>query len=72
MHAGREPVVPQGESRFGVCGEGEVPAPDRNVSPPERDPELLILLERTQDELAEGGRVYLHSSAGLHRTAMVA
>jgi hypothetical protein len=38
----------------------------------ERDPEFLLVLQRIQDELARGGRVYIHCSAGLHRTGMVA
>jgi len=40
--------------------------------PPARDDELTIVLERIREELRAGGRVYVHCSAGLHRTGMIA
>lgn len=40
--------------------------------PPERNAEIVAVFERMLAALGEGGRVYLHCSAGLHRTGMVA
>lgn len=39
---------------------------------PERTAEVVALFERMRAALGEGGRIYLHCSAGLHRTGMVA
>ena len=39
---------------------------------PERDAEALALLRRMRAELAGGGKVFVHCSAGLHRTGMLA
>lgn len=39
---------------------------------PERTAEIVAVFERMLAELGEGGRVYLHCSAGLHRTGMIA
>ncbi len=39
---------------------------------PERTPEVLALFEKMTAELAGGGKLYLHCSAGLHRTGMIA
>ncbi|MCB9765356.1 MAG: dual specificity protein phosphatase family protein [Alphaproteobacteria bacterium] len=46
----------------------------QSADPPgsERDAEARALFTRMRDELQQGGRVYLHCSAGLHRTGMVA
>lgn len=35
-------------------------------------PEIVAVFERMLAELRAGGRVYLHCSAGLHRTGMIA
>lgn len=40
--------------------------------PPSRDGEVLAAFAQIRRELAAGGKVYLHCSAGLHRTGMVA
>ncbi len=39
---------------------------------PERTPEVLALFEKMTAELTGGGKLYLHCSAGLHRTGMIA
>jgi protein-tyrosine phosphatase len=39
---------------------------------PERTQEIVAVFERMLAALGEGGRVYLHCSAGLHRTGMIA
>lgn len=40
--------------------------------PPSRDVDVLAAFARIRHELAVGGKVYVHCSAGLHRTGMVA
>lgn len=54
--------------------ERRVRLPLDGASPPgpERRSEILAVFERMLAELREGGRVYLHCSAGLHRTGMIA
>jgi protein-tyrosine phosphatase len=39
---------------------------------PQRTPEIIATFERMHAALREGGRLYLHCSAGLHRTGMIA
>lgn len=39
---------------------------------PERAPEVLACFAAMTDALAAGGKVYVHCSAGLHRTGMIA
>lgn len=38
----------------------------------DRDPEVLALFARIREELAAEGSVFVHCSAGLHRTGMIA
>lgn len=38
----------------------------------ERTPEILAVFERMHEALRGGGRLYLHCSAGLHRTGLIA
>ncbi|MBX2797698.1 MAG: dual specificity protein phosphatase family protein [Myxococcales bacterium] len=45
---------------------GAVPPPE------ERDDDVLALFRRMNQEITDGGRVFVHCSAGLHRTGMVA
>ena len=54
-------------------GEARVRLRLATATPPgaERSAEILALFERMCTELERGGRVYLHCSAGLHRTGMI-
>ena len=49
-----------------------LPLETANPPPPERDAEVRAVFERMTAELAKGGRVFVHCSAGLHRTGMIA
>ena len=53
--------------------ETRVRLPLAGANPPgsERNEEVRALFERMRTELEAGGRVYLHCSAGLHRTGMI-
>ena len=55
-------------------GEHRLRLPLAGAEPPgpERTPEILAAFEHMLAELGRGGRVYLHCSAGLHRTGMIA
>lgn len=55
-------------------GSGRVRLPLEGAAPPAfaRDEEVRALFARISEELARGGRVYVHCSAGLHRTGMIA
>lgn len=54
--------------------EHRVRLPLRSARPPgaKRDAEVYQLFERMLTELHRGGRVFVHCSAGLHRTGMIA
>lgn len=54
--------------------ESRIRLPLASATPPgaKRDKEVHHVLERIQAELARGGRVFIHCSAGLHRTGMIA
>ena len=54
-------------------GPRRVRLPLAGAQPPgkRRDEEVRALLARIREELAGGGRVFVHCSAGLHRTGMV-
>lgn len=47
--------------------------PLASADPPgaDRDPEVLALFDKMISALGRGGRLYLHCSAGLHRTGML-
>lgn len=49
-----------------------LPLPGADPPGPERTPEIIAAFERMLAALREGGRVYVHCSAGLHRTGMIA
>ena len=56
------------------------PSPNRlrlplhTAAPPDesRDNEVLLALQRIRMQLADNGKVFIHCSAGLHRTGMIA
>jgi protein-tyrosine phosphatase len=49
-----------------------LPLPGADPPGPERTAEIIAAFERMLAALREAGRVYLHCSAGLHRTGMIA
>lgn len=49
-----------------------LPLPGAELPKPERTPEILATFERMHAALRDGGRLYLHCSAGLHRTGLIA
>lgn len=55
-------------------GPHRVRLPLDGADPPDpgRDGEVAALFSRVQAELSGGGRVFVHCSAGLHRTGMIA
>jgi protein-tyrosine phosphatase len=61
-----ESAASEGEHRLRLRLDGADPPR------PERTAEILAAFERILASLEAGGRVYLHCSAGLHRTGMIA
>ncbi len=61
------------ESRASV-NDRRIRLPLAGAEPPsaDRDAEVITCFEMVRDELARGGKVFIHCSAGLHRTGMVA
>lgn len=55
------------------AGPGCVRLPLEGARPPapRRRNEVVALFDRIDAELAKGGKVYVHCSAGLHRTGMI-
>jgi protein-tyrosine phosphatase len=55
-------------------GEGRLRVPLQGARPPsaDRDEEIRAAFARMDTELGNGGRLYVHCSAGLHRTGMFA
>lgn len=49
-----------------------LPLAGADLPKPERTPEILATFERMHEALRAGGRLYLHCSAGLHRTGLIA
>jgi protein-tyrosine phosphatase len=48
------------------------PMESAGIPPESRRPEVLALLRAMREALEGGGKVYVHCSAGIHRTGMVA
>jgi protein-tyrosine phosphatase len=49
-----------------------LPLAGADLPKPERTPEIVATFERMHAALRDGGRLYLHCSAGLHRTGLIA
>ena len=66
-------LLSERESRAAV-GPHRIRLPLDGAAPPDpaRDPEVRAVLAQVQQALAGGQRVYVHCSAGLHRTGMIA
>lgn len=66
-------LLSERESRAKV-GPHRIRLPLISATPPgpERDEEVRALFRAMSDELGRGGKVYVHCSAGLHRTGMIA
>lgn len=48
-----------------------LPLAGADLPKPERTPEIVATFERMHAALRDGGRLYLHCSAGLHRTGLI-
>jgi protein-tyrosine phosphatase len=48
-----------------------LPLPNGQPFGPERDPPIASLYDELKLRLAQGGRLYIHCAAGIHRTGMI-
>jgi protein-tyrosine phosphatase len=66
-------LLSESESSASVnAGRIRLPLVGADLPGPERTPDILAVFERMLAELGKAGRVYIHCSAGLHRTGMIA
>lgn len=71
--AGCTHVVSLLSAREGGKPDRDLCLPLESATPPARErwPEVLVFFGRLRDALEHGARIYIHCSAGIHRTGMI-